>query len=275
MLEGLMAIPNENFSDIIQFITDAYKKFKLVNKDYIKKNKIAPKIFNLNLTGTKYEFLNEYNPKVKVFVKYKPSLANNGYFWEYDEELKDNTIDDHGNIYINVANPINKILITTLEHELLHYIQKLLTRKTKKEIDYAGLPSTYRKGNLDSMGYRKDGSSKKRVSHFKRPNEFFPNLLSALRTLQSKYYTVLDVKNQEDTEKNRKRYFNFRLDLIQNEKDGADDFEELVISLRGYDKSLYKIFLKNIYKAFVNNEEPFDYYKNVRNAIDNYYDYNL
>ena len=96
-----------------------------------------------------------------------------------------------------------------------------------------------------------------RISHHKRHIEHYPNLTSAIRDLQHKYFTSLEVNHKEDTEENRKNYFEKQLKRVE-EGVKVGKFWEVFFKVKRDLPKLYKVYLKTAYKAFVNDESHID-----------------
>lgn len=268
--EGAFAIPFSVFEPISNYLAQEYKKF--VDSGKTRPN-IKPKIFNLDFTGTRFEFLNDYNPKVKVFI-YKNSKPVSATFWVIDRETNQNTIQNYGNIYINFNRTLDSILSGTVEHELLHYIQFLIVEHRDA---FGGLPSKkFIPKDINQVGSPKNPDmyhkkKSKRFEHTRNPIEYYTNLNTVLRYIQNNYAKFLNWSEKSDTLENRKKYFKNRLDAIKTELEKGTDLFQILKSVKDVDdfyrknpkispkKFLYNHYLKILYKAFVNNENPADF----------------
>lgn len=150
--EAIFELPKSVFQNISNYILEIYKK---VNTEKIKKinaDIIPPKIFPLDFTGTRWEYLNIINPRVQIDFN---NQKGETYFTRVDltKKNKENIKNGIGFINISFTEPISRILVEALEHELLHFVQyAIVTYKIKKGIipdisisDYekhiGGLPS--------------------------------------------------------------------------------------------------------------------------------------
>ncbi len=274
IMEGLFSVPQSMYRDIFNWVVSKYKVTREEELTEIPEGLILPKMFKLDLKGTRYEHLQYLNPQVKVFVIWEEKDTSS-YFWGWDEELKMNTEDDHGNIYINLINEPVHVLSQHIEHEILHYVQYLLgvyKASHGSEYPHGGTVSRkiLAKKNVSFEGYPSGGS--KRVKHSKRPIEFYTNLNSAVRHIQKMYHTSLSLGKKFDTVGNRKKFFQEKLDQSFKLNDPMLDnrFRYVLREVRKENPDLYKVYLKLIYKAFVNDENSVDM-DEVERAADEIY----
>lgn len=254
--EGLFEIPRSSFQEIFDYVLDIYKKTKFKNV------KIKPKMFRLNLENTKYKFLSSYyDPRIKVFF-FKNKNKPNGYYYLYDEEYKTTTV--YGCIYLNLYTPLESTLLTTIEHEILHYIQDLLK---EYKLEKTG---NFEKGGMTPKKYSSETKNRnKYVKHALKSTEHYTNLNSIIRELQNQYQTSLDIKKIPDSLENRKGFFVRRLENIQTDNKGTSRFSKILNILKSHHPKLYSLYLKIIYKAFVNNESSFNYH-GLEKALNEY-----
>ena len=257
--EGLFSIPKERFQGIFDYVLAAHKKFKYLpsRQKTGRFQVVKPKVFPLDLRGTSFEKLAELKPKVKVFI-FNKKTGYGGYFSPWDEELG-KPAKGYGCIYLNAAAPPSSTLVQDIEHELLHYVQELF-RGYKEKLSPGSSPSM---GGLPPARLLPQTSvsadeRKRRSVHHRRPEEIYPNLTSAVRDLQYDYFQVLEIKKREDTPDNRKAYFRKRLDNLDQEKGTKRKFPDLFSKVKRDDPELFKFYVKQAYKAFVDDEDPGD-----------------
>jgi hypothetical protein len=206
--EGIFSIPRPVFQDIIDYYTQMYEKFKLEKIKKVTPDKFPPKTFEIDLTGTKFEFLNEMRPKVEI------------YFSSERSHFEPQFVGSFGRINLNMTERYESMVYDTIEHEILHFIQYLyvynLYKKGKisqkqyidsvngdvpvNKTNYAGLPPKKlldpRKninGRIISSGIK----SNKRTKHAHRPIEYYPDLLSSIRELHFNFLEELKNKASE------------------------------------------------------------------------------
>jgi hypothetical protein len=127
-------LPFKVYKDILDFAVESHKKH--LEKP---RTKIEPKVFDLDLSGTKYDFLSIFKPSVKVSIVPPSELNGAAGWWHGDLETVGYTGADketrskYGNIpmlrgHISIAlhDPQYSNYNSTIEHELLHFLQQLI-----------------------------------------------------------------------------------------------------------------------------------------------------
>jgi hypothetical protein len=209
--EGFMEAPKTVMQPIIDYYFEKLKDFNRLGKQKVSKE-FGTKTFELDFTGTRYEYLNEPNLK-KIHV-----TLSNGYH---------SSASSTGNVLLDFSEP-QRALSEVLEHEILHIIQmetgksvsgnpKYQKKAKDKGFDkseyHAGLPkkkhisrsqhpnpglsgqrTLYKISKSDPTSYygykpatrnnRPYAYSKKRIDHSSRPIELYTDLLSTIRNLQ-------------------------------------------------------------------------------------------
>lgn len=265
--EGFFHVPENVLKPIKDFYIENYKKYLENGKGKISRRLYPSKEFKLDFSGTRFEFLNFRNPSITVYLTSKGS-----YFHEYNHD-KEDTMEafNHGNIYLQLNTDIfRRILSDIIEHEVMHYIQSLM--KNLHNEYGSGFPNKklWRK-NIDAQGFSTGGSGRTRVSHTQRPIEYYPDLLTAIRTLFSDYHKLVSVypnydKLINDT-KNKSEFFSAFLYAVNNPDYKTNDrtsyFNKLltVDTFRDFKKispEFYKKIIKISYDAFINRESNFN-----------------
>jgi len=210
--EGFMEVPKKVMQPIIDYYFEKLKEFNRLGKQKVSKE-FGTRTFELDFTGTGYEYLNRPNPK-KIYV-----TLSNGY-----QSYAMST----GKVMLDFSEP-ERALTEVLEHEILHIIQMETGKSISKNPRYeqkakdkgfdkseyhAGLPkrkhikrsqypnptsygtqrTLYKITKGDPTSYygfkpvtknnKPYGYSKKRVEHSSRPIELYTDLLSTIRNLQ-------------------------------------------------------------------------------------------
>lgn len=164
--EGVLEVPQRVFSDILRHVATAYKELEVKGIKRITDKSFPPKIFNLDFTGTTWEFLNELKPRVEIQFS---SSSNSSYYLNSDprEKSPETIKDSKGYIVFLLKENMVDTLVSTIEHELSHFIQyAIVTYKIKKGFlsdmpisEYknhiGGLPSKrYQSQHVDTSGYK-------------------------------------------------------------------------------------------------------------------------
>ena len=241
LLNESFELPFRVIKDIYEYYRDSYEKYRLKPRV-----KIEPKYFDLDFTGTRYEFLNDLNPR--VLVELKGSLP--GYDGLYlNSQLKVET----GRVTVKIQLALSSFMSGPyiIEHELLHAVQDLIRIKKQMKV-IGGLPNMpLVKRITDERGISIGGTKKvKRVQHGVRPIEYYTNLDSVIRLLQYRYVRMLldsgkdmDLGVRDSEEK--KEFFS----RIKKETGWISDTLDTV----KFDEELYRIYLQEISKRFILN----------------------
>jgi hypothetical protein len=275
---GMMNVPESIYADIKNHIINAYYKVAEKGLKRVTDKSFPPQKFELNLSGTQWEFLQPLHPSVVI------SFYKRTYGTSYYKDMEGNTSE----IKINLAKDFIRIVHDTLEHEILHLIQYSIKRykeskgykdhsRSYKDITWneniGGLPSKEYMPNKSLVpdGYRvnEEGepSSHKRVEHTRRPIEFYPNLNSMTRGLQIAY--AIESKSQPEKFKSKKDFFmqflsdgdklkNMMLDPVSERS--IDSSKHIFDNVKANSESpeLYKLYVKKAFDEFVNKDNPID-----------------
>lgn len=228
--EGYFHVPNRMLEPIKNdFIEVVRKKKTNVLKNY-----------QLDFYNTSYDFLNELQPQPSVDVRFvdgkgkakgsfhvtdKIKMAKNNSFIQIDYSA-----DKHG-----------RILSDVIEHEILHFIQKLIQKYNVVKTGYGSLGGLPSKRILRSI----EKSGKLSTAHSAIPKEMYPDLLSAIRELETMY-------ERQDEFSTKKQFFLNFLKMVKDKKPIGKTAYYVFSDVEDYSKELYRDFVK---KAYVNFAE--------------------
>jgi hypothetical protein len=237
--EALFEIPKHVYKDIFSYYEELVKKAYGGTYTKAYKKDFPQKIFPLDFSGTRYEFLNKLSPRPSIQVEF--TLAEwNPWMMEHDKEETNLIIKyNRARIQLGLKN-FKETGVWVLEHEILHAIQYLIKKykavKTIEDItgvkfdnkkslenefydvvmaqggEIGGVPNTkiikHWLATVDTEG-RFLPNREVRVEHGARPVEFYPNLLMFVRKMQEAY--TRKVKSGDDFKKdtytNRDNFF--------------------------------------------------------------------
>ena len=254
--EGYFHVPKQVFQHILD---DYYEVWRIVQSngiDNITPESLPTKDFDLDFSGTNFEFLNTLDPKPSIRVRY--ALGGGSYFslipskkLKSDPSYKKNK----GFIQIDLSNPY-RVVIDIIEHEISHYIQdyiKKYTRIKRGEID--PIYSTT-KGSLGGLPPNKI-LDKHEVpmdsDHSLIPTEYYPDLLSSIRQMEfdfSRYYPDYEYDENFPTkwEKEKKKFFSDVLKGNIKVPIASSVFKVF----KTISKRFYNHMIKIAYDAFIN-----------------------
>ena len=227
--EGYFHVPEKVISEIKKDFEDVLR-FK---DDEMEKN------YKLDFSNTSYDFLNELEPQPSVDVRFtKGKGKKRGSFHVTDSfKLKRN----NSFIQIDFKDDSERMLYDVIEHEVSHFIQKLIKKYNEETKGYGSL------GGLPSKklmaGIEMDKNKIEKHSHI--PSEIYPDLTSAVRELQ-----VLFAKEKGISKK--QFFLNFLKGVDEQKPTIGDKSYEIFIDFKELPKPLYKDILKKAYVAFVN-----------------------
>jgi hypothetical protein len=121
ILSEALGVPRKAFAEVLQYVTDSYKRKVLENIERVTLKQFPPKEFSLDFTGTNYQHLNVINPKVVISFK----SSGQSFFIESDPNgLRPQTMRDGvGYITLSFSERLQSLLSEVIEHELFHYLQ--------------------------------------------------------------------------------------------------------------------------------------------------------
>jgi len=268
--EGYFHVPQKVYRHIIRDYFEVLRAVKSQNIKRMTRESFPVKVYELDFSGTNFEFLNHLDPNDELFnisPDWTPSIkvryTSSGGSWytsnyrTFGEDWGENR-GHMGYIQIDLSDGNIRQVVDIIEHEISHYVQNLIKRR-KKLSDIGGLPS---KKIIDdrysTRGYVKGGKGMRRAKHAHRPIEYYPDLLSSIRHMEyafSRYYPEYryDWKKPTKWEKEKKQFFlgvlnGFPVDIATN------TFKEF----KKISKEFYNHMVKVGYDAFVNKPPNLD-----------------
>ena len=233
--EGFPAVPEKILRPIKDYYIEIWKRNYLQNIRRITETNTPHKTFKIDFTGTTFERLNKLKPEVTVI------LTSGSEAW-CDPEIKKGK----GKIKLGLKKPAAS-LYHTVEHEMFHYVQFLIKdynlRYKNQKSEIGGLPSRkIMPPDKDVHGRGKH----RRVAHFLRPIEYYPDLLTAVRELHYKFYEKYhkDPNWKEQIENSSKAKTSFFMEFLNAVRKGED----------------FGIYAGNVFKKFKSISEPFFFY---------------
>lgn len=225
--EKVMLEIKKDFADIVRY----------------KEDEAPVKNYKLDFSDTNYDFLNELEPQPSVDIKFTKGRGRikGSFHITSESRLKKN------NALIQIdfsTDPPERILSDVIEHEVLHFVQRLIKKYTEDKKGYGSLGGMPSKKLL--KGLEKD---KKKISiHSHIPTEIYPDLLSSIRELQS----IFNRENKNGSEKEKKQFFLNFLKAVKDKKRIGKIAYDVFSDIQDLSKELYRDFVKKAYVAFVN-----------------------
>lgn len=260
-----LKIPREAYQEIRDYYVDVISRMRNINKDpktiYDILSKYT-KVFKFNLTGTKYEFLNHLKPTLKVYFTYADKISR-AYYIDYDVTTgKETLLSKHmGNIYLGIEfDTQREMLLHTIEHEVMHYIQELIgLHKKSKGLEYSigGIqPRKAQPMNIDYNGWyaKHKGDIPQRGHHALRPVEFYPNLVICIRELQSDFNNMKRLNKNLDKIEFLKTFIEYVSNLQIDYEFGKSFAVPIFRKLKSANPAIYKSYLSKLYSVFMDEE---------------------
>ncbi len=228
--EGYFHVPENVISEIKKDFADIIR---------FKDEELPVKNYKLDFSGTNYEFLNELEPQPSVDVKFTKGKGRiKGSFHIANESrLKNN------NAIIQIdflSDTPERILSDVIEHEVSHFVQKLIKKYNEEKKGYGSLGGMPSKKLL--KGLEKD--KKKIKKHSEIPSEIYPDLLSAIRELETMF-------NRKGKDFSKKQFFLNFLKAVKDKKPIGKIAYDVFSDIQDLSKELYRDFVKKAYVAFV------------------------
>lgn len=272
--EGYFHVPMSVLKNLLDDYYEIWRVVQSQNVKRITKKSFPIKDYDLDFSGTRFEFLNNLNPKPSIKVRY--SNGGGSYFLETPSKKYKSEADylkNKGFMQIDLSDPY-RVVIDLIEHEVLHYIQYYIQKYTRikkgeKEPMFlnpnkgsiGGLPS---KKIIDDtytlLGYSK-GSKKirKNIPHSMIPIEHYPDLLTAIRHMEFAFSEKnpdyeYDENNPTKWEKQKKQFFVDVLNGSIKVKLASSIFK----NFKEISKQFYNHMVKVGYDAFVNKPPNFN-----------------
>ena len=186
--EGYFHIPEKLIKEIKDYYLTIFKKFYKSSSEEITEDECPSKIFYLDFTGTSFDFLNLIKPKPRVLIKF---TSENSFFWDYENNVNTVKTKNQGNIHLQLlknTQVLNRILSSVIEHEVMHYVQSLLSIYKNKLGGTVPKELMGPSKNMEGISQTKSGIERKKFRHSFRPIEFYPNLVSCARELHELFY---------------------------------------------------------------------------------------
>ena len=215
--EGIFEVPKHVYQAIIDDLIRT-------NRDYQRQKSYGPLnqptnfpavFYDLDLRGTSHEYLQYLEPQVKVRYTTDDSIAKDANYCDFDWKLKKYAMPDHGVISLNLNKPVESHFKTSIEHEVLHYIQDLIklhqeikkTGKEKKDIVWPDVESIEGGQVKRKIVPTVKGDKLGRKRHHQKYYEFMTNLNTFIRSMVDSYNKWLKRLDRQDTSIQRKKYF--------------------------------------------------------------------
>jgi hypothetical protein len=231
LTESYIKVPPQLLADVKEWYVEEQKKYLANPRAY----RPAHRLFSADFTGTKYEFLNAMFPSVRVTT----NTAGKNYFIEYHDNINTIKLRGLGHITLNVKTAGVGASVSTIEHELIHFVQFLLRAryiaKGLKGIDAGRMKHS--KGDFEgNVNFR-------RTVHSLRPVEMIPNFITLLRSLQYKY-------ERRALDEDKKTFFKRFL----AEPSIIPHYSHIVTRLKRKEPQIYRRYLQLLYRYFVEEE---------------------
>ena len=228
LCEGYFNVPNSVLASIKSDFVDVIK----YKDDELEKN------YELDFSNTNYAFLNELEPKPSVDVRFtKGKGKRRGSFHVTDSfKLARN------NAFVQLdflADKPERILSDVIEHEISHFVQKLIRKYNVEKKGYGSL------GGLPSKRLLK-GLEKDPSIHSHKPSEMYPDLISSIRELETMF-------NREGEGISKNQFFLNFLKAVKEKKPIGETAYYVFSDIHDLSKKLYRDFVKKAYVAFVND----------------------
>jgi hypothetical protein len=122
ILTEALEIPRHVFKELEDYIVEIAKKIGINDIKRLTQKSAPPKEFKIDFTGTRWEFLNVMNPRIKMYLSMG---RNNTYYSNRDPvgDDKDTIRSGKGYMMIDYTDGLQRIISELLEHELAHFVQ--------------------------------------------------------------------------------------------------------------------------------------------------------
>ena len=111
--EGYLYVPLSVYKEMMDYYLDMYEKYKTLTRERATDKTFPPKTFKLNLKGTQWDFLSEYNPEIIL------KLTLN------DENQHIQIHGSDGIVTLSLTD-FDRVTSEVMEHEVAHLIQYLI-----------------------------------------------------------------------------------------------------------------------------------------------------
>lgn len=229
--EGYFNVPNRMLEPIKNDFIDVVRK----KKTDVLKN------YQLDFSNTSYDFLNELQPQPSVDVRFVDGKGKAKGSFHVTDKIKM----EKNNSFIQIdysSDKHGRILSDVIEHEILHFIQRLIQKYNVVKTGYGSLGGLPSKRILRSI----EKSGKESTAHSAIPKEMYPDLLSSIRELETMY-------KRQDEFFTKKDFFLHFLKSVKDKKPIGKIAYDVFSDIEDLSKELYKDFVKKAYVAFVND----------------------
>lgn len=129
--EGAMGLPYKVYKKVVDFFIQAKTEYEISPK-----KDIPAKIIPLDFEGTSYEFLQKLNPILSVKIRNTEGIPEaNGAYGVYMNIPEFKRLTKEGFFgEIVLAAKAEGIITSTIEHEILHFMQDLIKRYAKETV---------------------------------------------------------------------------------------------------------------------------------------------
>lgn len=243
--EGYMRLPLSAYKDILEFYSYAKAQYELKPRA-----NIPERTFPLDLRGTRWEFLQHLEPRVSVKIR-NTEVVDKALGWYLGTS--------HNTGRIMLAAKSGKAITSTLEHELLHFLQDLVgiyasmkpdRRDKNPHTRIGGLPKKKISGDL----LAKYGMKPRRSTHRLRPAEQMTNLNSHINDLRMEYLErtlrTLNINPNETTWRELLANRGF-INMLSDRKEKS----RMVPKIKDLHPESIKFYHKEIFKNFVDSAD--------------------
>ena len=226
LCEGYFNVPNSVLASIKSDFVDVIK----YKDDELEKN------YELDFSNTNYDFLNELEPKPNVDVRFTKGKGKRRGSFHVTDSIKM----AKNNAFVQLdflADKPERILSDVIEHEISHFVQKLIRKYNVGKKGYGSL------GGLPSKRLLK-GLEKDPSIHSHKPSEMYPDLISSIRELETMF-------NREGEGISKNQFFLNFLKAVKEKKPIGETAYYVFSDIHDLSKKLYRDFVKKAYVAFV------------------------
>jgi len=122
ILTEALEIPRHVFKELEDYIVEIAKKIGINDIKRLTQKSAPPKEFKIDFTGTRWEFLNVMNPRIKMYL----SMGRNKTYYSNTDPVggdKDTIRSGKGYMMIDYRDGLQRIISEILEHEVAHFVQ--------------------------------------------------------------------------------------------------------------------------------------------------------
>jgi len=280
--EGVLEVPDKVMKDIENYYFEMYEKYRTMGSKRVTDQTFPPKVFTLDFSGTKYDFLDTLDPKPSVKLYFSKNKSwEHAYDKKVDPKYSTNIIEksNMGVITLDFQN-FRQSIYQIKEHEMVHLIQDLIQKykhvNRRNPVPFeqttpGGLPSkNVMRRDIEVSGFAKN----RRVKHAHRPIEYYTDLLTVIRQMQAGYLAEIrkdpNFEKLKSSESKKKEFFNKVYDAVKRgekyfqvlKPDSTTPFLNiytyLLVHFKAVGEKFFRKMITILYNAFVNKEPSFD-----------------